>query len=308
MKNITFVFILCLSFVIAWAPASHAGQVVTQQERIWAQQVLNREYTYDFVFSPDTIAVLYFKNNTGEKRFDLLQKGLPCMLSSDLSQLQGLRPVERVKIQALMEEMDFGISGLVDASTAPRIGRLLGARYVIRGDIHYSAVAEISIKATLIDGEKERIVGQPTAEGFLSSIVTIEKQLLFDIIELLNIKLSAEKRKRLEKPLTTSEEALFNLCRAIDSSDRRDYIRAETYYTNALKEDPNLGPAQEGLKELQRLSLINQRKKSQSLLKALEARTSKTDSLVEDYSTRQARTPGDLEKRQSQAGSIDFEW
>jgi curli biogenesis system outer membrane secretion channel CsgG len=57
------------------------------------------------------------------------------MLITDLSEVKGLQIVERIKLQALVEEMGLGASGLVEANTAPRVGKLLGAQWLIGGDI-----------------------------------------------------------------------------------------------------------------------------------------------------------------------------
>ena len=57
------------------------------------------------------------------------------MLITDLSKIKGIKVLERVKMQALVEELGLGISGLVEAKTFPRVGRLLGAQHLVGGDI-----------------------------------------------------------------------------------------------------------------------------------------------------------------------------
>ena len=124
-----------LLWLLAIASAS-AGQVVTEKERHWARQALAQEAALDAARMPDnSISVLYFSNSTGKPDLDALQKGLAYMLATDLSTIKGLLVVERVKLQALVEEMDLGVSGLVEADSAPRVGRLLGARFLVSGDL-----------------------------------------------------------------------------------------------------------------------------------------------------------------------------
>jgi TolB-like protein len=292
---------------VADLPVS-AGQVVTQKERIWAQSVLESEKSREFIFSPNTLAVLYFHNRTDNKRLDPLQKGLAYMLISDLSQLEEFQLVERVKLQALVEEMDLGVSGLVDDTTAPRVGRLLGARYLVGGAIYPGKISDLSITSSILEVKKEDLIGRPSAEGLESTIFQMEKLILFEIIDLLDIALTPEQKVKLEKPITTNINALINLCNAIDSSDRGNYSKAENYYKNALNQDPELAPALDGLKELQQLNLTTSRKRSRSMLKNLESKTSTTDSITQDYSTRQASDPGDLEKREDRAGDVNVRW
>ena len=51
---------------------------------------------------PPTVAVLYFDNNSPNREYDVLQKGLADMLVTDLSQVESLQVVEREKLQALV--------------------------------------------------------------------------------------------------------------------------------------------------------------------------------------------------------------
>ncbi|MFQ6115105.1 MAG: hypothetical protein ACE5NG_13660, partial [bacterium] len=41
--------------------------------------------------------------------------------------------VERVRLQTLLKEMGLGMTGLVDVTTAPRVGKLLGTSEIING-------------------------------------------------------------------------------------------------------------------------------------------------------------------------------
>ncbi|MCK5405051.1 MAG: tetratricopeptide repeat protein, partial [Desulfobulbaceae bacterium] len=82
---------------------------------------------------PDTIAVGYFKDTSADKSLQAFQKGLAAMIISDLGKVKSLKVVERLRIQALLEEMKLGQTGIVDARTAPRVGKLLGAENMISG-------------------------------------------------------------------------------------------------------------------------------------------------------------------------------
>src|SRR2546422_11482680 len=65
--------------------------------------------------------------------FDALQKGIAGMLIWELAANPAARVVEREEIQKLIEEQNLGASGRVDAQTAAKIGKLVGARYVVLG-------------------------------------------------------------------------------------------------------------------------------------------------------------------------------
>lgn len=267
-----------------------AGQVVTEDIRAWAQMALKQEKDLDTELLGNTLAVLYFQNKSGKARLNQLQKGLAFMLMTDLSQVEGLVLVERVKLQALVEEMDLGVSGLVDPDTAPRVGRMLGARFLVGGDIQGTAI-KLGIVSDVLEVPQERVAGSPSSEGEFEKIFEMEKELLFAIIDILKIELSVEKKLELEKPLTRNIEALFTLMDAIDSSDRGDYLKAEAYYKDALKKDPELNAAREGLDELNSLNLVGPNDRSRAMAKSLDDKTSQTSSLLDDMISRRKRDP-----------------
>jgi hypothetical protein len=43
--------------------------------------------------------------------------------------------LSRQKISSVLAEQDFGVSGFVDDETAPRIGHLLGAKFILTGEL-----------------------------------------------------------------------------------------------------------------------------------------------------------------------------
>src|SRR3954469_3438069 len=82
------------------------------------------------------IAVMYFDNNSfGKDRadYDGLGKGIADMLITDMASNQNVRVVERERIQALLTEQNLVKSGAVSPETAIRLGKIIGAQYMITG-------------------------------------------------------------------------------------------------------------------------------------------------------------------------------
>ncbi|MCB2145254.1 MAG: hypothetical protein KQI81_02185 [Deltaproteobacteria bacterium] len=304
------VFLLAVSS--AWA-----GQVVTEREKTWARQALAQEAALGAAQMPDnTLSVLYFSNSTGQPALDALSKGLAFMLMTDLSTIKGLTLVERVKLQALVEEMGLGASGLVDPGSAPRVGRLLGARFLVSGNlsgavgsgssgdaldegaISRALETRIRIDPGLLDVPSAQESDLPAAEGLVSVLFQIEKDLLFSIVEQLKISLSEKEKAALRIPLTTSGRALFYFFMGLDYSDRGMYDRAGSFYEKASQADPGLKPASDALKELQQLGLYGAPKKPMSLLKSVRDRTSLSNSLAPADAVKRVRTPADVQRRQ----------
>ncbi len=278
-----FIFLMNLS---VWA-----GEVVTKETKIWAQKVLAEEKTLPTITAANTIAVLYFQNKSGNSALDPLRKGLTLMLITDLLQVKGLQVVERIKLQALVEEIGLGVSGLVDEGTAPRVGRLLGARWLVGGNILPAAEEHLKIQAYPLDVPKAQVLGEPLSEGRLLDLFRLEKELLFEIIKLLKIEVTPEEERAMRRLCTASIKAFGELVRGIEASDHGEYEKAASHYERALQEDPQICIARGALNELKNLGLIKVTKRSQDMLRTLRERTSTTDQLTQDEITRRTRTP-----------------
>ncbi len=82
---------------------------------------------------PNSIAVNAFVNR-GDDNYRAMAKGLAAMIIADLSKVPGLKVLEREKVQLLVNEMKLGDSGLADAASAVRSGRLMRAEKIIVGE------------------------------------------------------------------------------------------------------------------------------------------------------------------------------
>ncbi len=107
------------------------------------------------------IAVLPFENGGSygqdKENFEALQKGIPGMLISELGQNPAARVVERDNIQKLLGEQDLGKDGRVDAATAAKIGKLVGAKYMITGTF-VDLYGRFRADARIIDVETSEIL------------------------------------------------------------------------------------------------------------------------------------------------------
>jgi len=291
----------CLSrmmiFVLVWMAlisSAWSGQVVTQDAKLWAKKALAEEKTLRTIAGKNTVAVLYFQNRTGQTSLDPLQKGMALMLITDISKVQGIQVVERIKLQALMDEMALGVSGLVEANTAPRVGKLLGAQWIVGGSILEGKMNQLRFQSHPLEVPTQKILGQPTAEGPFVELFRVEKELLMEIIKLLKIELKPAEEVELRKPCSKNPRALTAFFKAIEASDREDYKAAGEFYQKALKEDPGICGAGEGLRELQTLGLFAGQKKSQEMLHSLKDRTSLTDQLSPEDSVKRVKKPKDI--------------
>lgn len=258
MKHKPFFKFLCTVTLWFYSVAIvQAGQVVTADQRDWAKKALEQEASLGAIESSQSVAVLYFHNKTNQKRLNALQKGLALMLITDLSKIDNLFVVERIRMQALLDEMDLGESGLVDKATAPKVGKLLKAYYVVNGDINEGAIQQLELGSYLLDVPFKNITNLPAAAGSLEDLFRMEKDLLFNIVEQLNIYISPAQKKELEEPLSKSSAALLALFLGVDYSDKAMFRDAARMYERAIAEDPALQLAQDSLQELKNMGLVS---------------------------------------------------
>jgi TolB-like protein len=286
-----FPFAVALSVIVmllSVIPSANAGQVISGELHQWAQQAVNQEAALTLKPADNAVAVLYFHNQTGQAELDFLQMGMAIMLITDLAKVQGVQVVERARLQALIQELKLGGSGLVTKESVPRVGRLLGARYLVGGDLNDAPQKNIAIDSNLLNVPQGSALGNPSSSGPLSAMLRLEKEILFEIIRLLHIELTEAQKEELRKPFTSDIKALMFLVRGIQSSDRGAYGEASAFYRKALEIDPNLAPARSARLELDHLGLIRppRRPSGKPLLNALRDRVSVNRSLIPDQITR----------------------
>lgn len=265
--------ILCLT-----SAASGAG-VVTEEDRTWAAAALREEQSLPARAAPNTVGILYFHNRTGDAALDPLQKGLALLLVTDLSAVRGLQVVERVRLQALVEELGLGKTGLVEEDSAPRVGRLLGARWLVGGSLTSPVPAAVRVQPRVLDVPQGVPTGLSGAEGELAEFFRVQKDLLFQILGFLEVRLTPAEERRLKRPCTRSLAALLDLSRAVDASDAGDFGGAAAYYESALREDPGVCLAGDALRDLRSRGLVSPRAEAGGLLESLRSSTSLTDAL-----------------------------
>ncbi len=272
---------ILVSFGLFISTFSWAGQVVTDQEKDWAKRVIKEEGVLKAPPSRNTLAVLNFKNQSGQTDLDPLQKGMALMLITDLSQVKEVQVLERVQMQALVEELGLGASGLVAPDSSPRVGKLLGAHWLIGGEIlmPQGEARRIRVDSNLLDVPLEKTVGNPSAEGEWAELFRLEKVLLFELIKQLRIVVTPEEEARLRIPCSTNTRALMALFKGVDASDRGNYALAAEQYETAVKEDRRICIASQALEEL-RIRRLTTAKKSVDLLHSLRDQTSLTNQLT----------------------------
>lgn len=192
----------------------------------------------DHQIEDNAIGVLYFLNVMEDPNWNSLSKGLAEMMITDLSQVNQLKVLERVYLEKLIEEMQLGMAGLADEATAPRLGRLMGAKNLVNGSFTIRANRYLSIQTNLIDTKSRSALEGKEMSGELTELFDFEKDIVFSVFDQLGIKLTPEQRKRIGMNRTKSLEAFKAFCRGLEQYDLGEYSAAVNSFREANRLDP----------------------------------------------------------------------
>jgi TolB-like protein len=106
------------------------------------------------------VAVLYFDNNSIGKDhadYDGVGKGIADILITDMASNPNVRVVERERIQALITEQNLTKAGAIDPQTAIRLGKIIGAQYMITGGFMSDGKGTFVLTARSINVETSAI-------------------------------------------------------------------------------------------------------------------------------------------------------
>ncbi len=193
----------------------------------------------------NTVAVTAFKN-LGSENLGSLGKGMAAMLIHDLSQVPDLQVVERVKLQALLQEMNLGTSGLVDQKTAPRVGKLLKSKHLTTGSLADLEKENLQIVSAVVDVEQIGSVDTQEAQGALKRFYDLEKEIACKIIKDLGRDCS-KMPGAFGKIHTKSLAALSSYSVGLDYLDQEKYDEAREEFQKAIDEDPEFDLAKEAI-------------------------------------------------------------
>ena len=216
---------------------------IAESQRAAKKALAEEERLMTVTSDTNTIAVCYYQDLSPGKSLRALQKGLTAMVITDLSKIKSLKIVERVRMQALLQEMMLGQTGIVDQNTAPRVGKLLGAENLIVGNLTLGSIQAITSLTS---------AGTGIVKGTASSAVDQEKfyelpiVIVQDVAKILGISLTPEEKKAIGVPHTTVYNAFIYFGEALDAMDAGNWKKAKDLFNMAVKEDPRFGMAVNG--------------------------------------------------------------
>lgn len=228
------------------------------------------------------VAVLYFDNNSFGKDhgdYDGLGKGIADLLINDMASNASMRVVERDRIQAILQEQSLVQTKSIDPQTAVRLGKLLGAQYMITGGFMSDGKGTLLVTSRVISVETGAITNpvklQSKGDDVLGLIGQLSTKLNTELKLPAVTRTGAAEKKPAEvgdnpggakqsgrqvpstqvasaKPQKLDVKTALLYSKALDEQDSGNRQKAAELYRAVLQKFPDFGPAQQNLAKVQK--------------------------------------------------------
>lgn len=234
------------------------------------------------------VAVLEFTSAASDAGLDSLGKGLQSMLTTDLAQASALTLVERARLQDIESELALGRSGMIDAKTAARVGKLAGASHLLGGTFTVHG-GSMRIDARLFAVENGTVLLAEEITGDKDAFFELEKALVRKLLGALGVTLAPAERTRVAQVHTADFEAFRRFSQGVAHFDEKRYQEAVESLRQATAIDGEFALARVTLGEYERIA-----SEIRARAATIESSRAELERMKED---RQARTDAEVATR-----------
>jgi TolB-like protein len=226
-------------------PITSSDNVVKQQE-----DMVNNLNSNTPAIDAKRIAILYFDNGSDNAELSRLRKGLADMLISDLSKVKMLNVIERARLEEILKEQKLNNSKEFDASTASKVGKLLGVQYILTGAF-FDIMGSMRMDARIIDVETGKIIKSEGIDGPTNTFFDLEKKLVVKIAGGLSVDLvDTNTNSSTEKQTSLSYETSLLYSDGLNQLDKGEKAKAIETFKKVLQKNSDFVPAQQALNKL----------------------------------------------------------
>lgn len=209
------------------------------------------------------VSVLYFDNLSQSADLEVMRKGFADLLITDLVAWDGVQVVERGRLEDVIKEVEFQQSKYVDQASAQKIGKLLGAKYVVTGSMQLRG-KQLEVVAKVLALPEGLIVVTARESAPEDQIFDLEQRLVNQLVAGIDAKLKPDAiaRRRVKVP---NLETLVAYSKAIDLSDQGKLEEAQAAMRALVSKAP---------------TFLLGRERQQQLLKAFEEYQARKKDLI----------------------------
>ncbi len=192
------------------------------------------------------LAALYYNDLSAEKGLRSVQKSLAAMMLSDFVHVDGLTVVTRLQMEALLSEMGFPRTGLVDTARVAAVRPHIGAENLLFGTLS-TLLKDLRVNTTVALASTGAVKGTFLSAEPLDQFYVLQKKVVFSVIDRLGYRLSDRIQHHLEDPHTTNFNAFLHFGKGLDALDEGEWEIAKLFFEKAVDEDSGFALAREAL-------------------------------------------------------------
>ncbi|MDD5169975.1 MAG: FlgO family outer membrane protein [Syntrophales bacterium] len=190
---------------------------------------------------PVVLAIAPFTNVSAQKQYDWIGVGMGEALSTKLGNLPSFQLVERIKLSDAISEMKLGQSGLVDESTATKLGKVVGAEQLLTGSFQVSGNS-IRVDVRILEIETGKVYKTAGANGYLDNLFELQDRIAASLLTALELPLSDEEKDLLASKPSVSPEAFRLYSQAADTYTPEGRTLSDEERINYLEQSTRLDP------------------------------------------------------------------
>ena len=203
------------------------------------------------------VAVLPFTNSAiGKANEELgpLSKGIPEMMLEELSANKSLRVVERDALQKILDEQNLARDGRVDPGTAAKLGKIVGAAYMMAGSFVTDTRGTMVLTMKVFDATTSELKWSGTETGKVEGLLSLIAKAAAKATKGLNLppmppaQQEAQLKKAEKQDLPIKDALLF--ARALEAKDSGKKAEAVAMFKQVLSKFPSFELASKELKSL----------------------------------------------------------
>ena len=199
------------------------------------------------------IAVFPFTNGGSygqdKENFEALEVGMQQMLTTEFAQNPALRVVDRTQIKGLLAEQDLAAQGRVDANTAAKIGKVVGAKWVVLGGF-IDFYGDMRLDVRIVNVETSEILRTEKGRDKRENLYNMVTKLATDVTRGVNLPALPRQAMEQRENRKVPTEAVTYYSRALLYADRGNKEKATELFNRAIEVFPEYTEAKQGLQQL----------------------------------------------------------
>jgi len=154
-----------------------------------------------------------------------------------------------VSIKQLLAEQDLGATGRVDANTAAKVGKLVGAKYVIMGGF-VDFYGDFRLDLRIVNVETSEILKTEKARDKRENLYNMVTTIATQVTRGVNLPALPKQAMDLRENRKVPTEAVTYYSRALLYADRGNKEKAKELFSRAIEIFPDYSEAKQGLQQV----------------------------------------------------------